>query len=143
MKLYIAHPITGLTGKEVLDYFNTIKNELSDNFKVLSPMTAKEHLYNDDVCIPNGYTDPVCKNHAIFERDMWMVKQSDIVLCDFTGATKVSIGCTGEVCVGAALGKHVVVVMDKENIHNHAFILEAADIIYDNLDDAINYLKKI
>jgi nucleoside 2-deoxyribosyltransferase len=143
MNLYIAHPITGLTGKETIDYFNKVKNELKDNFKILSPMTAKEHLYNDNICIANGYTDPICNNHAVFERDMWMVKQSDIVLCDFTGSEKVSIGCCIELGVASVLRKHTVVVMSKENIHNHCFILEASDIIFEKLDDAITYLKKI
>jgi hypothetical protein len=33
--------------------------------------------------------------------------------------------------------------MELDNIHKHSFILEAADIIFENLDEAIAYLKKL
>jgi hypothetical protein len=55
----------------------------------------------------------------------------------------VSIGCVMELAWASLLGKYTIVIMEKENIHNHAFILEAADIIFENYYDAIEYLKKL
>lgn len=137
----MAHPITGLTGKEVIDYYNDIYGLLKDKYYILNPLSGKQHLYNDGLCVSHGYEHPVCTNHAIFERDMWMVKQADVVFCDFENASKISIGCAIELGVAAALGKHTVLVMDKDNVHNHAFVLEAADIIFDNFQDGLTYLR--
>ena len=142
-KIYIAHPISGLTGKEVINYYQKITELLEDKYYILSPMAGKEHLYNDNICVPHGYQDAICNNHAIFKRDMWMINQSDIIFCDFTKAKQISIGCTGEICVGAALNKHIVLAMEDDNIHNHAFILEAAHIILPTYDEAIDYLLQL
>lgn len=143
LKLYIAHPISGLTGKEVINYYKLMSSLLGEKYHILSPMSGKEHLCTNDRCVPQGYTDPVCNNHAIFKRDMWMVNQSDIIFGDLIGAKNISIGCTGEICVGSFANKHVVLAMENDNVHNHAFILEAAHIIYPTRDEAVEYLLQL
>lgn len=142
-RLYLAHPISGLSGKEIFDYFDNAKDRLKEYYDILSPMTGKNYLRNIDTAKPSGYTHPISNNHAIFQRDTWMVSQSDIVFCDFTGVEKISIGCCMELAIASWLNKHTIVVMDKNNIHNHAFILEAADIIFDNYNDGFNYLVEL
>ncbi len=142
MKLYIAHPITGLTGRETLNYFNGLKEKLSKYHYVLSPMTGKEYLIDEKNCQASGYKTAISNDHAIFQRDTWMVSQSYIILVDFTNAKFVSIGCCMELGIGSFLNKHTLVVMDKENIHKHSFVLDAADIIFETLDDACDYLTK-
>ena len=142
-KLYIAHPITGLSGREVIDYFNKVSGIFKDQFKILSPLSDKEHLYNDDLCQAHGYKDAVCNDHAIFQRDTWMVSQSDIVLCDLSGSTFVSIGCCMELAIASHLHKHTIVIMDRENIHRHSFVLDAADIIFEDFNSAVMYLSKL
>lgn len=142
MKLYIAHPITGLNGKDALEYFNTLKEKLSQHHQILSPMTGKEYLINQQDLKASGYKTAISNDHAIFQRDTWMVSQADIVLIDFTNAKSVSIGCCMELGIAAFLNKHTIVVMEKQNIHKHAFVLDAADIVFEELEDAYEYLIK-
>jgi nucleoside 2-deoxyribosyltransferase len=142
LKIYIAHPITGLSGEEALDYFSDLKARLSGHYYVLSPMTGKEYLITEKQCQAQGYQNATSNDHAIFQRDTWMVSQADIVLVDFSEATNVSIGCCIELGLAAFLGKHTVVVMDQANIHRHSFIMDAADIIFETLEEAYNYLIK-
>jgi hypothetical protein len=40
-------------------------------------------------------------------------------------------------------GKHTIVVLEPGNIHEHAFVLEAADVVFNNEADALLYLKKL
>ena len=75
------------------------------------------------------YISIIVRPHAIFERDMWMVSSSDIILCDLSGSKAVSIGCCMEMAWAAKLGKHSILVMDDGNIHDHRFMREAADIV--------------
>ena len=72
-----------------------------------------------------------------------MVSTADIVLCDFTGAKAVSIGCCFEIAVAAKLGNHTIVVMEDGNPHDHRFVREAADIVFASMDDAISYILQL
>ena len=142
--IYLAHPISLNSADAVFTYYDNLTNMLKDKFTVFSPMYAKNILRTERQFRASGYDDnPITTNHAIFERDTWMVNQSDIVLCDLTDATNVSIGCCMELAIASWLHKHTIVVMEKENIHQHAFILESADIVFENIDDALIYLDDL
>jgi len=146
LKVYCAHPISGLTWDAVVDYYNDIKEKLeSMGFDVFQPMTGKGEIRTEinERFQPANFKSAVASNHAIFERDRWMVSQSDILYLDLTGAELTSIGCMMELAWASLLGKYAVVVMDKENIHRHAFVLEAADIIFEDADTALVYLQKL
>jgi nucleoside 2-deoxyribosyltransferase len=142
MKIYLARPISGKSYLEVSSYYNLFRGTLDVfGYEVLCPMTAKGFLRNEKKFKASGYKNPVSTNHAIVERDCWMVQQSDVVLVDFTGADEVSIGCVMELAWASLLGKHTVIILPQENVHRHAFVLEAADIIFEYDKEALDYLK--
>lgn len=140
--LYIAHPISGLSGKEIFDYFDNAKDLLKEYYNILSPMTGKDYLREIDKAMPSGYKNPISNNHAIFQRDTWMISQSDIVFCDVSGIEKISIGCCMELAIASWLNKHTILIMNN-NTHNHAFVLEASDIIFEDYDEGIRYLIEL
>jgi nucleoside 2-deoxyribosyltransferase len=151
MKIYIGGKISGSTYTECASYFRETKQELQDmGYDVLSPMTAKEYLRTEYASreLPNaglsGIVSPVATNHAIFERDQWCVRQADIFYLNLLPANeRASLGGTMELAWASILGKHTVVVMQKENVHRHAFILEAADVVFETHEDAMDYLEKL
>lgn len=146
LKIYCAHPISGLTWNTVVTYFNNIHDKLeSMGFEVFNPMTGKSEIRTEvnRRFRSVNFKSVVATNHAIFERDQWMVRNSDILYLDLTGIKTISIGCTMELAWASLLGKYTVVVMDKENVHRHAFIIEAADIIFEDVDTALAYLQKL
>lgn len=143
MRIYLAGPISGLSYDEVVNRIEEITEQLSHHI-ILSPMTGKEYLRTELSLKSHDYSNPISTNHAIFNRDMWMVEQSDIVFADLTlGKDRVSIGTVMELAWASILRKHIIVIMNDKNIHYHAFVIEAADIIFDNLNDALIYLKKL
>lgn len=143
MIIYLAGPISGKGYDEVVDLYKQ-KSELLKNvgYDVLCPMTGKTYLRNELDFKAHGYEKfPVSSNHAIFERDKWMVSKSDIILADLSNSgDRVSIGTMMELAWAAMLGKHTIIVLPKENIHRHCFVLESGDIIFENLDEASKYL---
>ncbi len=142
MKIYIALPISGRGYDAVVTEIFDKKRILEGHgYEVLQPMTAKGYLRNEKKFVAHGYGNPVSTNHAIVERDKWMVANSDVVFMDFSAATDVSIGCTMELAWGALLGKHTVIVLPETNPHRHAFILDSADIVFETSEEAIGYLK--
>jgi nucleoside 2-deoxyribosyltransferase len=144
-KIYCVHPISGLTADAVFTYYTDIRNRLSGKYDVMVPMTGKASLRCEKEFRHEGYQgNPLTTNHAIFERDRWMVTQSDVIYASLKGATeKVSIGSMFELAWASLLGKYIVLVMDKESIHRHAFVLEAADVIFENEEEAEEYLEKL
>jgi nucleoside 2-deoxyribosyltransferase len=109
-------------------------------------MTGKERMENvTEVKLKaHGYDiDPILADKAILGRDHWMVHQSDVVYVNLIGATTVSIGCCMELAFAKAYNKHTIVVMESTNIHNHCFVLQCANIVFENTKEAEEYLKQL
>lgn len=144
MNIYLAHPINGLSAKEIFAYYDAAVAQLEGHYTVFHPMLGKGYLRNEATLRSNGYDFPASTNKAIFGRDTWMVRMADIVLVDLFGAKAASLGCAIELAVAHLLGKHTVLVLDKEDaVHNHAFILECADVVFDCHYKAIKYLQEL
>lgn len=144
MKIYLAGPITGKSYDEIVDAYMEKSAVLGAcGYEILCPMTGKVYLRNEVKLAPHGYKYPVSTDRAIFSRDKWMVGQCDIVLADLSNSDRVSIGTMMELAWASMLGKHTITVMAKENIHRHAFVLEASNIVFETYEEAVTYLKDL
>ena len=145
LAIYLAGPITGQTGEEVVSKYEEKIAILSDfGFTVYQPMLGKMQLRTETEFKSNGYDHPLANNHSIFQRDHWMVSKVDVVLADLSNSgTRVSIGTMMELAWASHLGKHIVLVMPAGNIHEHAFVLEAAHVRFHDMDAALDYLKEL
>lgn len=145
LKIYLAGPISGQSYNDVVDKIHAIKNHLEQfGYHVMHPMTAKGSLRTEIKFKSVGYDGiPTSSNHAIYERDQWMVTQSDIVLFNLSNTTIVSIGSMFELAWASLLNKHTIVVMEQDNIHEHAFVFEAADVIFTCIKHALEYLQTL
>lgn len=143
MRIYTAGSITGQSGDYVLEYFQNLKFVLeSFGYDVIHPMIAKGYFRNEKKFASKGYVHkPQSTNHAIVERDRWMVYRCDVLYCNLTSAKIVSIGSVMELAWAHHMGKHTVLAMQSDNIHQHAFVLEASDIVFETTDEAIDYLR--
>lgn len=124
MKIYLAGAITGKSYEEVVSAYQEKTHFFEElGYQVLCPMTGE--------------------TNSIFERDKWMVSQSDIVLADLSTAIRVSIETMMELAWASLLGKHTILVMPKGGVHEHAFVLDAADMVFEELDSAYEYLSML
>lgn len=143
MKIYLSHPIAGLSVAKVLDYYEVLIEKLRPYYSVLSPMSGKDYLRAEDGSRPMGYHHPLSTDRAIIGRDYWMVHQADVVLVDLMGAERISIGCMMELAWAYHERKHTVLVMEAGNLHHHLFVFQAADVTYPSLDDAVDYVCRL
>ena len=144
MRIYLAGPISGNGYEETVALFEAKIVPLeAAGYEVLHPMLGKSELRNEVEFRAHGYENPVSTNHAIVERDCWMVQSVDIVFADLSAATRVSIGTCFELAWASLLGKHTVVVLPESGPHQHAFVLEAADIVLHSVAEALAYLVQI
>jgi nucleoside 2-deoxyribosyltransferase len=145
MKIYLAGPISGYGYKERVAFFESKAKPLRRaGYTVLHPLLGKGHLRNEIKFRAHSYEHPVSTNHAIFERDYWMVTQADIILADLSSATRVSVGTMFELAWAQQLSKHTLVILPVDDrLHRHAFVLEAADIVFDTVSAAMAYLRGV
>ncbi len=141
MKVYIAHPISGRTRNEVMEYIYETAAELHAlNFTVLQPMTGKDELRVEKKYKAYGNDHPLATNHAIVRRDFWMVDQADIIYCNLMSADEVSIGCVAEIAWAYKDNKNIIISKPEEGPHHHAFVLEMASVLYPTHKEAMHYL---
>ena len=149
LSIYFARSISGCMKEEVCKYYNYVNRRFTLlGLEVFTPAIELDALRCDEAFKSHGYENiPTSTNHAIVERDFWFVAQSDIVFVDFEACENsqknISIGCCMELAVASWLRKHTIVVLSKENIHNHAFVLECADVIFHTHTEAVEYLEKL
>jgi nucleoside 2-deoxyribosyltransferase len=144
MKIYMVHPISGLTPEEVFNYYQTNEAILKGwGYDVLTPMYGKNILRTEIKFREKDYTMPCSTNHAIFERDHWMVTQADIIYANLTLAKAVSIGSMMELAWGNHLSKHIIATIPEVNVHRHAFVMEACSIIYPTHEESMEYLRML
>lgn len=145
--VYVAGPVSKGSFSDCSRWRDKAKfhlDNLDGKFKVLDPLRGKECTANEKYLLPSGYTGNA-SDHVIFETCIWDIRRCDVVLANLSEAKVVSIGTMFEIAWAYSLGKYIVVVMgdSDSDLHNHAFVKEAASIILPNLEEAMEYIEEI
>ena len=138
--IYLGGPIAGLTWDEANQWRYTAQRNIStrDEFKARWPVLG--WLENGEVYGTSGEYSNLTVDH-----DRWAVKNSDIILMNFTGAKKASIGCSVEFGWADAYRKPVVTILPKaetQNPHTHAFITRLSSVVVEDLDAALDIIYR-
>lgn len=147
-KVYLAGPLSGLSFKDCVNWREEVARKLAGRYMCLSPMRGKDSLKDvwDDTKVAQGYGDgpyTPSSSQALFRRDHYDVHRCDILLANLLPAKKASIGTMMEIAWAYEAGKFVLLVMDQENIHNHAFVIQSASLIVPGVQMAIEYLMGV
>lgn len=143
-KVYLAGPISGLDWITATEWRQYVEDELSDfGIECLSPLRFKDFLATEK-SIRDSYPNHALANtRAIYTRDRWDVSRCDVVLVNFLGATKVSIGTIMEIAWADMLKKPIVYLADENNIHNHAMVMESIGFRAHSLEEAVDVVKAL
>ena len=108
---------------------------------VLDPMRGKDFLVHTKKMSPFGNPHhAVSTGHAIVGRDSNDCAACHVMIVNLLGAETVSIGTVMEIAWGWMLRKYVLVVMEKENPHRHAFVEQCASVVVPSIDEALRLL---
>ena len=149
MRVYLAGPITGLTFGEATDWRDYAVGVLAfHGITGLSPMRGKDFILKrigERQVLGQTYEDsPMSTQRGIVARDRFDVGRTDIVLFNFLGAERVSIGTMIEYGWASAQGKVIVTVMEQAgNVHDHAFVRELSPYRVATLDEALDIIIAI
>lgn len=143
--VYLAGPITGCSYDGCTNWREHAINSLrSWGIFGLSPMRAKEYL-KDEKAITGSYEDKVMScSRGITARDRFDTFRCDVIIVNFLGAKKVSIGTVMEVAWADANRTPIIVVMEKEgNPHDHPMINEVTGFRVETLEEALSVAIRI
>jgi len=138
MRIYLAGPIANLSHEQASQWRLYVETALPE-FEVFNPMVYNNDTENDNLPNYNGTK----RGGEIWQIDKTNLENSDLILANFTGSEKVSIGTAVEIGMAVQLNIPIIVVMENNNIHRHPFICVPAEFVCDNLDKAIDYCKFI
>lgn len=144
-KVYLAGPISGLTYDEGQDWRAEAVESLKEyGIQAYSPLRRKEYLRKiGEIPMVVNSTKPLSTHKGIVTRDHFDVATADALLVNLLGAKIVSIGTMFELAWAWQMKKPVVVCMEAENIHSHAFVLETSGFIVPTLDEGVDTVAHI
>lgn len=124
--VYLAGPIEGCTEEERNSWRNDIKNSL-----LLSDITS---FSPDDAQIENRADE-----HEIFHKDLFQIRQCDIVLVNLEHMNKKSFGTPFEMGYAYAMNKLIVVVAREDQLY-HPFVTMGS-VFFTDLAEAREFIK--
>jgi nucleoside 2-deoxyribosyltransferase len=144
-KVYLAGPITGCSFGECTDWRQEMIRRLHVHGIIgLSPMRAKDYLKNEQ-SITGSYEDKVMScSRGIITRDRFDTMRCDVLLVNFLGAKKVSIGTVMEIAWADSQRIPIILVSEREgNPHEHPMIEQVTGFRVSTLDEAFDVAIKI
>jgi len=141
---YLAGPITGLAYESATDWRQYVIDRLPPHIVGVSPLRGKDYLPKEEN-LKEQYPElhPMSTEDGIMTRDFFDVHRADALLVNFLEATRVSIGTVMEISWAHMLRKPVVVVMEKDNIHQHPMLRKASSLIVPSLDAGIDLVDRL
>lgn len=142
-KIYLAGPITGQSWEEATQWREHVAAQLVDIADCHSPLRHKEYLSGEG-CIKDEYNETLFSSQrAIFGRDTFDVRTSELLFVNFLPAKSVSIGTVLEIGIAWELRKQIVIVMTPDTYHWHSMLRECTPWVVDNIDDGIKVVRAL
>jgi nucleoside 2-deoxyribosyltransferase len=144
MKLYLAGPITGKSWEEATEWRNWITQEIQPlGIQVYSPLRFKNYLSHLDKLDDSYEQFTLSTGKGITTRDRWDATRCDVLLVNFLNTERVSIGTVMEIAWADSKRIPIIVVMEPDNVHMHAMILESVGFIVKTLEEAVICIKAL
>ena len=144
--VYLGGPISGYAFDELVKWREYCVTKFPKWLKPLSPLRGKSYLR--DMCgektIVDHYANKILStSRGITVRDRNDVMRADAVFFNLLDTTKVSIGSVLEIAWGDMMRKPIIIVMEKDNIHQHSMIRESVGYITESLDEGVDVLIQV
>ena len=143
--VYLAGPISGESYAAArygwrLQAHTELKAASEGQIIGLSPMRQHHALENSDAIPSDMGEGNSCmdSNKGIVAKDRFDCLRSDLIIANFAGSTRASLGTAIEFGWADSANIPVIMVVEPGNIHNHAMLLEMASFIVPTVDEAID-----
>ena len=141
--VYLAGPIAGLTYKGATDWRDLMASDLdSDKIETLSPLRGKDYLADKGELGTSAFPEhALSTTKAINRRDRFDCTRASAVVVNLLGATKISVGSVMEIAWAFQANIPVIVVSEKDNVHNHMMLDDCTTYRVETLREAAQIVK--
>lgn len=136
---YLAGPISGLSYDASVDWREEAVQQLKKyNILGMSPMRGKGYLKGLQKIADSYEGISMSSTRGIMTRDYFDCTRADILIVNFLGAQKVSIGTVMEVAWAYQNHTPVIVIIEPEgNVHDHGMMNEVFGFRVGSLEEAV------
>ena len=135
--LFLAGPLTGISYGDALDWRKYVESRLPADVIAFSALRGKGYVTKERV-LKDAYPEHLLSTpQGTITRDRYDVYRCDALFVNFLNSDRVSIGTIMEIGWADARRIPIILVMEACNVHDHAFVRQAAGFITANLDEAI------
>ncbi len=144
--VYLSGPISGCSLEEAQGWRSYVRQRLSPKISTIDPTrdavdvsVSSEQDFDDSARYRQWM-----HGKQILDRNRTDIAGCDLVLVNFLGARRISIGSVGEIFWADAFRKPVIVVRkSSHDLHDHGLINAIAIQIVSSLDDAIERINRL
>jgi len=149
--VYLAGPIAGFTIDAARVWrTHAIWKLKKHGIRGIDPLAGAEKLQGDEVQTKQApELDPFTSAKGIMCQDFYYCTHADMVLVNFTGATKISIGSVMEAAWAYQCRTPLVIISRTHGVmvgvetHDHTMLRSAADYWVDDLDTGLDICVKV
>jgi nucleoside 2-deoxyribosyltransferase len=141
--VYLAGPITGLTYEGATDWRDDVREQLYHfNINAFSPLRGKSYL-KGKYAIADKYDEfAMSTEQAITARDRFDCTRCDLVLFNFLGAPKTSVGSCIELgWADGARRPSILVIEPTGNLHDHSMVRAICGWRVASINAAVEIIK--
>jgi hypothetical protein len=145
MQVYLVGPITGKSRKQIADWRLSVR-QLCPGIEFVDPALApfdatKAYLKHET---SSQALERLNHGRLVLDRNKLLIKNSDLVLANFLGADRASIGSIGELFWANAFSKPIIVVRERTgNVHDHAMLNSIASRVCFSLEEGCEAVRAI
>jgi hypothetical protein len=141
--VYLAGPIAGLTYEDANKWREEFQQDLPEFIHCLSPTRFKNFAAGRIGTQPYNI-HPLSTDKGLTRRDLFDVERSSAIIVNFLDTERVSIGTCIEIGAKGVLdGRLMIMIMEKDNCHDHPMIREIADYVVTSVKEAKELLVAI
>lgn len=136
--VYLAGPISGESWQEAKDWRDWASVRLATlGIATSDPLRGKDYL-SHETAIPQAVgKKPMSTSKGIVGRDHYDVRHATLILVNFLGTKKISVGTVWEIGVAYEARIPVIVVMEEGSMHDHPMVRECAYAVVGTLEDGV------
>jgi hypothetical protein len=144
-RVFLSGPITGCSQEQSSNWRQYVRERFSSGIITIDP--TRDSV--DSTVVSERELDEAARLHnlthgkEILDRNRQDIARCDIVLANFLGAQRVSIGAVGELFWADIFRKPVIVVREvSHNPHDHGLINAIAFLTLHSLESAIEKINR-
>lgn len=145
-RVYLAGPISGCDYNTATDWRENVTEELAKyGIQGMSPMRCKSYLKDlSDLSVEgHGEMNVTSSPRGIMTRDRYDCTSCDVLLVNFLGSKRISVGTVMEIAWADLCRTPIVCAMEPDNMHKHAMVDEALGYVVPTLEEAVEIVKGI